>query len=67
MNSEYFIINVDSNGKIVEDICIELPDHRVSILGLTLHIKSIILSDSSSLMIPSNHCHAIWVLYFQKA
>ena len=67
MDSEYLIINVDGNWKIVEDISIELPDNCVSILSLTLHIKSVILSDSSSLMIPSNHCHAIWVLYFEKA
>ena len=51
MNRKHSIINKSSNRNIIEQISKVLPNNRISIFCLTFHIKAVILSDGSCLMI----------------
>ena len=67
MDCKDFVLNDGSDWKVIEYVCKILPNKSVSILGLTLHVKAIILSDSSGLMISSDHMHLCWILDFEQA
>lgn len=60
-------IDADSNGEVVENVGVVLPDHSVAILGLALHVKPIVLGDGTSLVVPSDHCHFLRVFYLEQA
>ena len=67
MDRKQLWLNIGGNGKVVEDIGEVLPDHSIPILGLTLHVEPVVLSDRSGLMVPSDHWHSGWVFYFKQA
>lgn len=66
MHCEYSIIDADRNGKVVKDVGVVLPHHCIPVLGLALHIESIVLSNCSGLVVASDHGHSIGVLYFKQ-
>jgi hypothetical protein len=66
MNSKDLVINDSSDRKVVKNVSKVLPYKCISVLGLALHIKAIVLSDCSGLMVASNHVHLIGVLDFEK-
>jgi hypothetical protein len=66
MNCKDFVINDGCNRKVVKDVSKVLPNKCVPILGLTLHVKAVVLSDRSGLVIASDHVHLIGILNFEK-
>lgn len=66
MNGKDLVIYDGSYRKVVKNVSKVLPDKCVSVLSLALHIKAIVLSDRSGLVVASNHVHLIGVLNFEK-
>lgn len=67
MHSKYLLIDVSSDGEVIKNIGKVLPDNSVAIFSLTLHVKAIVLSDGTRLVIATDHGHPLRVLYFQQA
>lgn len=66
MHCEYSVVDADRDGEVVEDVSVVLPHHCVSVLGLALHVESVVLSNGSGLVVASDHGHFVGVLYFEQ-
>lgn len=66
MDCKGFVVDYSSNRKEVKHICELLPDLRWAVLALTLCIKTIYLSDLSSLVVATQQADAIWISNFKK-
>lgn len=64
MNCKYFFVNNRSYREVIKDICKVFPNDRISIFCLTLHIKPIVLGDSTGLVVSSDHVHLCGVFDF---
>lgn len=62
--SKNSVIDANCNWKIVKDISVIFPNNCISIFCLTFHVETVVLSDSSSLMVTSYHGDPLWVFYF---
>lgn len=67
MNSKNIFLDYGCNRKEIKKISEKLPDGGITIFVLALHIKPIILSDSSELVISSNEDNFIRKLKFKEA
>jgi hypothetical protein len=61
MDSKDFLVDDGSNGQVVKNISVKLPHFGVSILGLTLSVEAINLSDLSRLMVSSDQADPLGV------
>lgn len=67
MDREDCVIDVYCDGEIVEDIGVGLPDDRVAVLCLALHVEPVVLGYCTRLVIPSDHRHSLRILNLQQA
>lgn len=66
MNAKYVFIYDSCDWEKVEHISEQLPNYSIPIFVLALHIKAIILSDGSELVVPSYQQYFGRIFEFQE-
>ena len=65
VHAEYFAVDDGGESEEVENLTACFPHGRVSVLCLTLLVKTVDLGDLSRLVVPADQCYAVGELCFQ--